>query len=123
VEIAWSSACNRVSAAADHVLAETLNRGTKAIEQARKMPIGGATEPSATAVVRNITPDPFRPFGSRRPSGVNGFLHWFGGPKAVAVWLSMAALALAAKLTLRRRFKFAAQERMALTLSKAVRQM
>ena len=120
VEVVWSAARHRMSNQVDLILSETSNRGTKAIEQVQKAPVASST---TTGVVRKITPDPFRPFGPNRPSAANGFLVWLRGPEAVAVWLSMVALALAGKYALRRRFRFEAQQRMALTLSKAVREM
>jgi hypothetical protein len=116
VETAWSMARNRVSAQATEAPAATLHRGTRAIEEARQ-------SRAAPAVVLRIAPDPFRPFGSRPASPASRVLAWLRGPQAIAAWMAMAALWLAARYAGRKRFSFATQQKMAITLSKAVRQM
>ena len=109
--MAWSIAKSRASSQFDGIVAATLHRGTKAVDRVR-------AQPAVSHAVRNIRPDPFRPFAPQQQTASH-FSSWLKGP----VWSSIAALLLAANLFRKRRLKFAMQQKMAITLSKAVRQM
>jgi hypothetical protein len=113
--MAWSIAKNRASSQFDGIVAATLHRGTTGVDQVR-------AQPAFSQPVRNIRPDPFRPFAPQQQTASH-FSSWLKGPQVIAVWSSMAALLLAANLFRKKRFKFAMQQKMAITLSKAVRQM
>jgi hypothetical protein len=114
VQIAWSIARNRISTQASDVQAETLHRGI--IDRV-------SAQPAVSRAARKIAPDPFRPFASHHTTAPSRFVIWLKGPEAVAVWLSIVAASVAAMFYRKRQFKFAMQQKMAITLSKAVRQM
>src|SRR6266567_944948 len=116
LQTVWSIARNRISTEAGEVLEATLHRGTKIIDRAR-------AEPAPSRTGRNMRPDPFRPFGPRPASAASGFWIWLKGPQPVAVWISILAIWLAHRYVRKRRFRLAMEERMAISCSKAVRQM
>jgi hypothetical protein len=114
--IACSIAKYWASSQFDGIVALALHRGTKGVAQLR-------AQPAVLHPARNIRPDPFGPFARQQTAAASRSSSWLKGPRAIAVWLSMVVVLLAARRFRKKRFKFAMEQKMAITLSKAVRQM